>query len=426
MNTKLDRIAQLAKTQPKTAFTALAHLLTTDFLMETWKGMNRRGAAGVDQETTTAFEANLRQRCEELVQRVKAGHYRPLPVRRVEIPKGDGKTRPLGIPTVEDRLLQRAVGRLLEAIYEQDFLACSFGFRPGRSAHDALRELRNQCMAGGVRAVFETDIRGFFDHLNHRWLMKMLRVRVADTVLLRLIGRWLRAGALVGGILVRSEEGSPQGGPISPILANIYLHYVLDLWFQKRYAPWARGRVYLTRFADDFVVAFEFESEAKVFERKVRERLGQFNLEMAEAKTRHLCFGRMANPRRGHRQDSFTFLGFQHVAGRDRHGRFAVLRLPAQKSCSRLLENCKSLLRKHCHARGPQQQMMLLSKLRGFYQYFGLNGCQKRLNRVRFQVLYAWRKAIANRGQRSKNQWYHLNRCSWFMLPYPEVVHPRV
>ena len=222
MTTKLDRIVQLAKTQPKLAFTSLAHLLTVDFLMETWKQMNRRGAAGMDQETTTAFEANLRQRCESLVQRAKAGQYRPLPVRRVEIPKGEGKTRPLGIPTVEDRLLQRAVARLLETIYEQDFLPCSYGFRPGRSAHDALRELRNQCMAGRVTTIFETDIRGFFDHLDHRWLMKMLRLRVADTVILRLIVRWLKAGAMVDGILVRSEEGSPQGGPISPLLANIY------------------------------------------------------------------------------------------------------------------------------------------------------------------------------------------------------------
>ena len=425
MTTKLDRIVQLAKTQPKLAFTSLAHLLTVDFLMETWKQMNRRGAAGMDQETTTAFEANLRQRCESLVQRAKAGQYRPLPVRRVEIPKGEGKTRPLGIPTVEDRLLQRAVARLLETIYEQDFLPCSYGFRPGRSAHDALRELRNQCMAGRVTTIFETDIRGFFDHLDHRWLMKMLRLRVADTVIPRLIVRWLKAGAIVGGVLVRSEEGSPQGGPISPLLANIYLHYVLDLWFQKRHVKSVRGKAYLTRFADDFVAAFEFQVDAKEFEERVRERLKQFNLDLAEAKTRRIRFGRLPHLQRK-RTDSFTFLGFQHVAGRDRHGRFAVIRLPAQKSCSRLLDTVKSLLRVHLHARGPQIQMMLLRKLRGFYQYFGLNGCKQRLSRLRHQIMYAWRQAWRLRGQRSKYQWVYLNRCSWFMLPHPEVVHPNV
>ena len=249
MTTKLDRIAQRARMAPRLAFTSLAHLLTEDFLVETWRQMNRNGAPGLDRETTRSFETHLRTRCQSLVARLKTGSYRPLPVRRVEIPKADGKMRPLGIPTVEDRLLQRAVARILETIYEQDFLPCSYGFRPGRSAHDALRQIRNQCMAGRVSTVFETDIRGFFDHLDHQWLMKMLRVRVADPVILRLIGRWLKAGVMVDGILQKAEQGSPQGGPISPLLANIYLHYALDLWFQKRFSKTIRGKAYLDRFS---------------------------------------------------------------------------------------------------------------------------------------------------------------------------------
>ena len=216
MSTELARIVEKAKTRPKVCFTSLVHLITADFLMETWQMMNRRGAPGVDGETTLEFAANLQERCEQLVKKLKDRSYRPPPVRRVDIPKGDGKTRPLGIPTVEDRLLQRAVARLMEAIYETEFLNCSYGFRPGRGAHDALRILRNQCMAGKVTTVFEADIRGFFNHLNHKWLMKMLRLRIGDSVILRLIGKWLKAGVLQNGVVVRSEEGSPQGGPMTP------------------------------------------------------------------------------------------------------------------------------------------------------------------------------------------------------------------
>ncbi len=340
MITELDRIAEKAKARPKVCFTSLAHLITPEFLVETWKVMNRRGAPGVNGETTREFAANLQERCEQLIRKLKDRSYRPPPVRRVDIPKGDGKTRPLGIPTVEDRLLQRAVARLMEAIYETDFLNCSYGFRPGRGAHDALRNLRNQCMAGMVTTVFETDIRGFFNHLNHDWLMKMLRLRIGDSVILRLIGRWLKAGVLLNGVVVCSEEGSPQGGPISPMLANVYLHYALDLWFAGVVKPKCTGRVYLVRYADDFVAGFEFKTEALQFDRDVRDRLAKFNLELAENKTRLIRFGRLPFMQ-GKQMDSFDFLGFQHVAGQDRQGRFAVIRLPTRKSCSKFLGNVK-------------------------------------------------------------------------------------
>jgi len=334
MTTKLDRIADKAKTDDKLRFTSLAHLLTPAFLMETWSKMNRQGASGVDQETTVEFERNLEQRCEDIVGRLKARSYRPPPVRRVNIPKGDGKTRPLGIPTVEDRLVQRAVARLLEPVYETDFLNCSYGFRPGRSAHAALTVLRKQFMTGGVTTIFETDIRGYFDSINHAWLMRMLKLRIADPVILRLIGKWLKAGVMIDGVVVHTEAGSPQGGPISPLLANIYLHYALDLWVERIVAKRCEGRVYLTRFADDFVVGFQHAGEALKFSRAVEKRLQKFHLEVAPEKTRLLTFGRTA-ALRGQKLGKFDFIGFTHIGGRDRKGRFTVVR-------KRILNRCAS------------------------------------------------------------------------------------
>jgi group II intron reverse transcriptase/maturase len=256
MSTKLARIADKAKTDRKLRFTSLAHLLTPEFLVETWKQMNRRGASGVDGETAKEFERELETRVEKLCARLRAKQYRPPPVRRVDIPKGGGKTRPLGIPTVEDRLLQRAVARILSAIFEQDFLECSYGFRPRRNPHQALRALRSHFVAGKVRHVYEADIRGYFNHINHKWLREMVAQRIADPVIQSLVGKWLRAGVMHEGVVVRMHEGSPQGGPISPVLANIYLHYVLDLWFQRKFMTWCQGEAYLTRFADDFVACF--------------------------------------------------------------------------------------------------------------------------------------------------------------------------
>ena len=221
MNTKLARIAEKAEAHRKLRFTSLAHLLTPEFLSETWKQMNRHGASGVDGETTKEFESELETRVEQLCARLRTKQYRPPPVRRVEIPKGGGRTRPLGIPTVEDRLLQRAVARILGAIFEQDFLECSYGFRPGRNPHQALRALRSHFVAGKVRHMYEADIRGYFNHINHEWLRKMVAQRIADPVILSLIGKWLRAGVMQDGVVVRAHEGSPQGGPVSPVLANI-------------------------------------------------------------------------------------------------------------------------------------------------------------------------------------------------------------
>jgi len=393
--------------------------------MESWSQVNRRGASGIDGESPADFERNLKERCESLVDRLKRNAYQAPPVKRVNIPKGDGKTRPLGIPTSEDRLLQRAVMRILEAIYEQDFLDCSHGFRPKRSPHTALRELRNQFIEGRVRAVFETDIRGFFNHLSHKWLMKMLQVRIGDTVILRLIGKWLKAGALIDGIVTQTNEGTPQGGPISPLLANIYLHYALDLWFQKKMVPFFKRKAYLTRFADDFVATFEQQREAEFFAIAVKERLRDFGLELAEEKTGLHRFGRMPtlfNEETG----SFDFLGFSHHSEKDRAGKYTVVRIPTAKSCRKFLEKTKSWLLKFRHANRKEQRLALTSRLTGFYRYFGLHHCTPKMSKVQREVFRQWRQAIKRQGQRAKAGWQHLMQQRWFVLPRACVCQPLV
>lgn len=425
MNTKLDRIAEKARNDRKVRFTSLAHILTPAFLMETWAKMNKKGASGVDKETTQEFERNLLQRCEDIVARLQARRYKPQPARGVDIPKGDGKTRPLSIPTVEDRLVQRAVARLLEAIFEADFLNCSYGFRPGRSPHQALAALRTQFMSGRVTTVYETDIRGYFNNINHEWLMRMLSLRIADPIILRLIGKWLRAGVMRDGVVVPTEAGSPQGGPISPLLANIYLHYALDLWVERIVARNCEGRVFLTRFADDFIVGFEYAGEAIKFSHVIDERLKRFHLEAAPEKTRLLTFGRLA-ALRGHKLGSFDFLGFTHVAGRDKRGGFAVVRLPRQKSIRKFLDAVKQRLTKLMHERPILHQKVLNQMLRGFYQYFGLHHCVTRLQKVKYEVTRLWRWALRRRSQRDNLGWQHLARKPWFQLVLPRVVHPTV
>jgi group II intron reverse transcriptase/maturase len=429
VNTKLERIAQKARSDGKLRFTSLAHLLTPEFLTETWQQMNRAGASGVDGETTREFERELGTRVVDLVERLKARQYRPAPVRRVEIPKGNGKMRPLGIPTIEDRLLQRAVARILGAIYEQDFLECSYGFRQGRNAHQALGTLRNNILFGRVGYVYEADIRGYFDHVNHEWLQKMVGLRVADPVIVSLVGKWLRAGVMNEGVVVRTEEGTPQGGPISPVLANIYLHHVLDLWFERRFKKECRGEAYLVRFADDFVACFQYKQDVEAFDRQLPERMRKFGLELAPEKTRMMLFGRFARSAlltKGRKPESFEFLGFKHVCGIDRQGRAAVIRIPSQKSCRRFLDRTREWLRRHMHWKRRRQQVELTSKLRGFYLYFALSHCKPKLQWIRKEVRRQWRKALMHRSQRHRLYWSHLSSQAWFELPQPRTLHATI
>ena len=432
MSTQLSQIAKKAKLDRKARFTSLAHLLTPEFLKETWGKMNRRASGGVDGLSAKQFERELGTQIEAICAQLKAGSYRAPPVRRVEIPKGPGKvgTRPLGIPTVADRLLQRAVARILEAVFEADFLECSHGFRPGRNPHHALQALRVQIVTKKVMQVFEADIRSYFTRINRQWLRKMVAHRIADPVILSLIGKWLNAGAMKDGVVIYAEEGTPQGGPISPVLSNVYLHFLLDLWFEKKIKPACRGEAYLVRFADDFVATFQYREDVDGFQTKVRERFAEFGLELAEEKTRRILFGRFAASTRQRygqgRPETFEFLGFKHVSGTDRSGHFALIRIPSAKSCRKFLLRTREWIFEHRHWRRWEQQQHLTKMLRGIYQYFALHHCERKLSWVRQQVQRQWISALNRRGQRRKTNWTRLKACPWFDLPWAQHPHPMV
>ena len=429
MTTKLKEIAAKAQSDRRLRFTSLAHLLTPAFLRETWRMVNRRGAAGVDGETIREFEANLDDRIADLHDRARRGVYRPPPVRRVEIPKGEGKTRSLGIPTVEDRLLQAAVARVLSAVFEEDFLDVSFGYRPRRSAHDALRTVRGHLIGGKVMHIYEADIKSYFDKVNHAWLKKMLAERIADRSLLRLLHRWLRAGVMDSGVLLRSEQGVPQGGPISPLLANVYLHFSLDLWFEKVVKRRCAGYAALVRYADDFVVCFQYAKDARKFGRALYGRMAKFGLRLAPQKTRLILFGRFARERMAklsREPEEFTFLGFRHICGVDRRGKFALIRLPGKAALRRFRDRVTKWLWEHMHWKVRDQQRRLASMLRGFYAYFALPHCSKILRGIHYDVTRCWRKILRRRSQRSKTHWSYLGKQQWFQLPAPVSLNPTV
>lgn len=428
MSEGLERIAQRAKADPACRFTALAHHLTEDFLRDTWQRLNRKGAPGVDHATAEEYAANLDDNLKRLVEGMRRRHYRAPQVRRVFIPKAGNpsKLRPLGVPTVEDRLLQSAVSRVLSVIYEADFLDGSFGFRPGRTAHQALAALRSEVMVGGTQYVYEADIRSFFDVLDHAWLMRMLELRIGDPWILRLIRKWLNAGILDHGQVTTPELGTPQGGPVSPVLANVYLHYALDLWFEKVVRPHCLGKATLIRFADDFVVLFQSEMDAKRFAKALPTRLAKFNLTLAEEKTHLLPFGRKHWRSGQSHPHHFDFLGFRHHLGTDRKGRMAVVRIPSPKSVRKFLAGVKEWIRQHMHDRPQDQQAELTRKFQGFYQYFALWYTTRKLYVVMQEVRKLWKRVLERRSQRGTRTWALWTRHPWFTLPQPKLLHRTV
>jgi RNA-directed DNA polymerase len=429
MSTELIKVADKAKTDSKLRFTSLAHLLTPEFLAETWKLMNRKGSYGVDRETTQEFESGLEIRLEQIHHKLKVGRYRAPAVRRVYIPKGKDKLRPLGIPTVEDRLVQAAVARILSVLFEPIFLDSSYGYRPNRNAHDALRSIRSYLIGSKVMHVFEADIRSYFERVNHKWLIQMLSQRVADPVIMRLIGKWLRAGVMENGIKYRRDDGVPQGGPISPILANVYLHYALDLWFARKFKRNCQGQAHMVRFADDFLALFQYGVDAEKFGNELNERMNKFALQLSSEKTKRLVFGRFAQERlapQGKRPETFEFLGFKHICGVDRKGKFALIRIPSQKSCRKFLDRTREWLTRHIHWKVRDQQQRLSQMLCGFYQYFALPHCGAKLCSIHLNVMRQWRRTLRRRSQRSKTHWSYLLRQSWFVLPTPVSLHQNV
>lgn len=421
--TKLDRIAMLARRMPGVALTTLAHHIDADWMHEAYRRTRKDAAPGVDGQTAAEYAANLESNLQALLTRAKDGwSYRAPPVRRVHIPKGDGdKTRPIGIPTFEDKVLQRAVVMVLGAVYEQDFLPCSYGFRPGRSAHQALEALRNAMMRVGGGWVLEVDIESFFDSIDHRKLQELLRWRVRDGVLLRLIGKWLNAGVLFEGCLYHSESGTPQGGVISPLLANVYLHEALDCWFYVTIGSRLAGEAHLVRYADDFVIVFEHEQDAHRVHTALGERLARFGLRLHPEKTRLIDFRK---PRRKPPHESFDFLGFTHFWKKSRKGNWVVGQKTAHRRFSRALHSLSQWMRAHRHEPIRVQHRALVPKLRGHYAYYGITGNSPALTSFNHWARRLWRKWLGRRSWKASRSWERMTRVlSIYPFPPPVVVH---
>jgi RNA-directed DNA polymerase len=429
MSTGCQRIAELARQAPQMSFTSLAHHLDLRLLHEAYQRTRKDGAVGVDGQTAEDYAVNLMSNLQGLLDRAKSGTYRAPPVRRVHIPKGTGsETRPLGIPTFEDKVLQRAVATILEAVYEQDFLDCSYGFRPGRSAHQALEALWRQTTSRGGCWLVEVDIRKFFDTLDHAQLRELLSRRVRDGVLLRLLGKWLNAGVLEAGTISFPEQGTPQGGVISPLLANVYLHYVLDEWFEREVKPRLKGQAFLIRYADDFVMGFACEEDARRVLKVLPERFGKYGLTLHPDKTRLVPFERPSDwsglGGGGPQPGTFDLLGFTHYWGRSRRGDWTVKRKTSTSRFSRALQRIAAWCRKYRHLPLAEQQRTLGQKLRGHDAYYGITGNYPMLQRLRGAVARIWRKWLSRRCRGGPLSWDGFRRL-WarFALPPAQVVH---
>lgn len=433
VSTKQQRIAELAKRSPQMGFTTLAYLMDIAWLHEAFQRTRRDGAPGVDGQTWSQYAQDLEANLQSLLERVKSGTYRAPPVRRAHIPKAGspGETRQIGIPTLEDKVLQRAVVMLLEPIYEQDFSSGSYGFRRGRSAHQALEDLRQQAMKAGGGWILEVDIRKFFDTLDHAHLRAFLRRRVRDGVLLRLIGKWLKAGVLEDGSLSYPEVGSPQGGVISPLLANVFLHYVLDQWFAQEVRPRLRGRAHLVRYADDFVILFTHEGDARRVREVLPKRFGKFGLALHPDKTRLIPFHhpcrKTGNDGTGGGPGTFDFLSFTHYWGKSRKGDWIVLRKTASKRLRRAVRSIASWCRKFRHRPVREQHAKLCQKVRGHYAYFGITGNTRSLRGFLKAVTRVWRKWLDRRNSRREMVWERFARLlQRYPLPPSRIVHSYV
>jgi len=425
----LERVRQAAARDRKQRFTALLHHVHDgERLRAAYLALKREAAPGIDGETWQSYGENLESNLQDLSARLQRGAYRAKPVRRAYIPKADGRRRPLGVPALEDKIVQRAVVEVLNAIYETDFLGFSYGFRPGRSPHQALDALTVGIERRPVNWVLDADIRGFFDTLDHGWLVRFVEHRVADRRVVRLIQKWLRAGVLEEGKRTRSEVGTVQGGSISPLLANLYLHYVFDLWVHRWRRKEAHGDVVVVRFADDFVVGFEHRHEAERFLTELRARLARFGLELHPGKTRLIEFGRAADRNRRGRGDgkpeTFNFLGFTHACGKTRKGWFTVLRQTMRQRWRAKLRDVKAVLRRRLHDPLPELGAYLRSVLLGHYRYYGVPRNGPALTAFRSAVSWLWWQALKRRSQKHRVTGARKVRLSHRWLPYARICHP--
>lgn len=427
VSTRLERIAKLAREAPDMVLTTLAHHIDDTWMLEAYRRTRKDGAVGVDQQTADDYARDLEGNLRVLLDRAKKGTYRAPPVRRVHIPKGNGETRPIGIPTFEDKVLQRAVAMVLEAVYEPSFCDGSYGFRPGRSAHMALDALQHAMTVTAGGWVLEVDIRKFFDTLDHRHLQEILRQRVRDGVIVRLVGKWLNAGVQEAGTLSYPDAGTPQGGVISPILANIYLHTVLDEWFEKEVKPRLRGKATLVRYADDAAIVFTHEADAHRVLDVLPKRFARFGLALHPDKTRLVEFGRPDRRRNGGDGNdgpgTFDLLGFTHYWALSRKGNWVVKRRTAADRLSRALRRTFEWLRSMRHGRIREYWPTLVQKMRGHYQYYGVTGNFDRLEAFYQRVRRLWQKALARRSQRSRMNWTRMMRVlERYPLPRPRIT----
>jgi group II intron reverse transcriptase/maturase len=423
------RVREVARRDQRARFTALLHHVTVDLLRESFLALKRQAAPGVDDVTWRQYAENLEERLSDLHQRVQAGTYRAKPSRRVYIPKADGRQRPLGIAALEDKIVQQAVVTVLNLIYEEDFLGFSYGFRPERGAHDALDALWVGLMGKKVNWVLDADIQGFFDTIDHEWLLKFLEHRIADRRILRLVRKWLRAGISEDGQWSQTKVGTPQGAVASPVLANVYLHYVFDLWVQQWRTRHARGVVIVVRYADDFVLGFQHRHEAEQFLHDLRERFQKFGLVLHPQKTRLIEFGRFAAERRKRRgegkPETFNFLGFTHFCGQKyQSGRFHVWRKTVKKRLRAKLLAVKLELLRRRHLPIPQQGAWLRSAIQGYYQYHAIPGNNDVLSSFRREVLRYWLRALRRRSQRHRLNWSRFGTLANRWIPNPKILHP--
>jgi RNA-directed DNA polymerase len=424
----LDRVRQVAVTDGEARFTALLHHVDVDRLRAAYRVINPKAAPGVDRVTWSAYGQDLEANLQDLHGRVQAGRYRAWPSRRAYIPKADGRSRPLGIATLEDKIVQRAVVEVLNAIYEADFRGFCYGFRPGRNPHQALDALAVGITNRRVNWVLDADIRDFFGQLDRAWLRRFLEHRIADRRVLRLIDRWLAAGVIENGTWTDSEVGSPQGASISPLLANVYLHYVFDLWADWRRHRHARGQVIVVRWADDFIVGFEHRADAEQFLTELRARLAKFGLELHPDKTRLIEFGRYAAGNRSARgagkPETFDFLGFTHICAASKSGRFWVKRITIKKRMRAKLKAVKAQIKQRRHLPIPVQGAWLASVVRGHQAYYAVPGNFEAVNEFRTQIARHWYKALRRRSQRTRLTWARMNRTVTRWLPRTRVLHP--
>jgi group II intron reverse transcriptase/maturase len=412
----------------KERFTALFHHLTVDLLKEAYFWLKRSAAPGVDGLTWKEYEQDLEANVVDLHARVHRGVYRALPSKRKYIAKADGRQRPLGIAALEDKIVQRALVEVLNAIYETDFLGFSYGFRPGRSQHDCLDALAAGICRMKVNWILDADIRSFFDSVSHEWLVRFLEHRIGDKRVIRLISKWLKAGVMEDGVVTPTEVGTPQGAVASPLLANIYLHYVFDLWANRWRQRHAHGQVIIVRFADDIVVGFEYEAEAKRFLMDLQQRMEKFALSLHPDKTRLIEFGRFAAQDRARRglgkPETFKFLGFTHICGRSRKGGFQLQRKTRRDRLRDKLRKIKEELRRRLHDSIPEQGKWLAQVVRGYFNYHAVPTNSPRLSAFRYHVTVLWRRTLKRRSQKDHTTWDRVTRLAADYLPVARVLHP--